>query len=411
MIEKTKLTNGIILLTEQMTEVQTTSIGVLVKSGSIFETNKNNGVSHLIEHLTFKGTKTKTAREIAEELDLIGGQVNAFSAKEYTFYYARVIEKNIKKAIDLLLDIVFFPKISKEDFEKEKRVVLEEIKMYEDSPDEYIHDLLPLKMIKNNSYNLPILGTKESLNKLSYTDLIEYYKNFYKTSNTFISIAGKFNKNFIKDFLIEKLKDENISYIKDLPASMLFNTGHFHLDRSIEQSHLLISFPGVSQLANERFPLSLLNNILAGNMSSRIFQKVRENLGLAYSTFSYLVHYKIGGTISIYAGCAPENLLIVYENIIDEINKIKKHGITDRELEIAKNQYLSSIYLSLENTYNRMLRMAKYEFYFEKNIKIDELTKKIENIPKSTVIDMAEKYLDLDKRFIITLGKNKENFI
>jgi predicted Zn-dependent peptidase len=406
MFKKEKLKNGITLLTENMTEVNTISIGIIVKSGSVFEKSSNNGVSHLIEHLVFKGSKNRTAKQIAEEMDLIGGQVNAFSAKEYTCFYARVTQNHLKHAVDILTDIVLNPIFDPNDFKKEKNVVLEEIKMYEDSPDEYIHDLLPLEMIREGSLRAPILGTPESLKNLGLEAVKEFYNNFYIPENIAISVSGNFNRDSLIKMLLNAISINNEKKASKINNETLsFNTGKKVIKKEIEQAHLLIGFPGIAQIDDKRYAFNMLNSILAGSMSSRIFQKVREEMGVAYSTFSYMITHLNGGLYAVYAACDPKNLIATENAIWEEIEIIKEKGITDKELEIAKNQYISSIYLGQESTYNRMLRMAKYDYYFGKQLSLKDITKKVECVTKEKIQTLAKDYLIKSKTFTLTLGK------
>ena len=409
MFKKEKLENGVTLLTENMTEVKSISLGIFVKSGSIYENSSNNGVSHLIEHLVFKGSKKRTAKQIAEEMDLIGGQVNAFSSKEFTCYYARVTQNHIKDAVDILTDIVLNPIFDIKDFNKEKNIVIEEIKMYEDSPEEYIHDLLPLEMIKEGSLKLPILGTPKSLENLTIDNIKEYFNNLYVPENIFISVSGKFDRELVKNMILESIpaKKEK-SLINPLSGISSFNSGKKIIKKEIEQSHLLIGFPGISQIDEKRYAFNMLNSILAGSMSSRVFQKVREEMGVAYSTFSYMINFMDGGMYAVYAACDPKNIFSTQNAIWNEIEKIKNSGITKKELEIAKNQYISSIYLGQESTYNRMIRMAKYDYYFGEQLSLEKITSLVEKVTENQIQNLAKDFLKKENSFTLILGKMED---
>ncbi|MDD2717493.1 MAG: pitrilysin family protein [Candidatus Wallbacteria bacterium] len=405
MIIKKKISDAVLLM-QNLAEFETISLGIWVKCGSIFENNKLNGISHFIEHMVFKGTGNRSARDIAEELDLIGGQVNAFSAKEYTCFYGRVTTRNLEQAVDILFDIVLNPAFKEEDFVKEKNVILEEIKMYEDTPDEIIHDLLPLHIFHDSSLKLPILGSPDSLSGITLADLENYYRKNYVSSNMIISVCGKINCDQIESLIRPRIEAAAGKIRKRTPGKGggSFCNGAWHKEKNIEQCHLLIGFPGISQLDRRLYSLNLLNNVLDGSMSSRIFQKIREDMGQAYSTYSYLLNYMNQGLYAIYAACDPKNIPAVTESIWNEINKLKKEGITDRELQISKNQYISSLYLSMESTYNRMLRMAKYEFYYSRNIPLSEVVSRIEEIDRDDLLKAADDILSEEKSFMVTVG-------
>ncbi|MDD5091484.1 MAG: pitrilysin family protein, partial [Candidatus Wallbacteria bacterium] len=330
--------------------------------------------------------------------------------KEYTCFYARVVSKHLELALDILCDIVFNPLFQNSDFEREKNVILEEIKMYEDTPDEIIHDMLPNHIFDHTALKLPILGTPESLAGIGNRNMREFYDENYHPGNVIFTFGGKVDALRAEQLVMEKtifsgVKNHSTSITKSGKDQVGFLNGYLHRDKEIEQCHLLIGFPGIAHLDDRLYQFNMLNNILAGSMSSRIFQKVREELGQAYSTFSYLLSYMNTGLFAIYAACDPKNLQTVNETIWSEIETLIKNGVTEKELEISKNQYISSLFLSLESTYNRMLRLAKYEFYYNRNVGIDEVVGKVEKISCGQVTELAGEFLKRQASYTVTLGK------
>lgn len=413
MYNKITLDNGLRIVTEYIPYVKSVSIGVWVEAGSRKETLENNGVSHFIEHMLFKGTKNRTAKEIAESIDNIGGQINAFTSKECTCYYAKVLDSHIDVAVDVLSDMLFNSLFDEDEISKEKSVVYEEIKMYEDSPEDLVHDLLSQTIFNKNSLSLPILGSRESLEKLTRESIINYFESFYIPSNTVISIAGNFNLNdTIK--LIEKhfSKWEAKINIADKYEKPIIYHSISKKKKDIEQLHFCLGTEGISQGQDELYALLILNNIFGGSMSSRLFQDIREDKGLVYSIYSYPSSYKDSGIFTIYAALNADNFIKVIDIIMDNISIIKKDYLTEEEIYRSKEQLKGNYILGLESTSSRMTSIGKSELLLGKVISPQEIASKIDKIELEDIISVVNKIFDKSKYNIAYVGNfDNENEI
>lgn len=384
MIQKFETPNGLRIVLEKIPTVRSVSIGIWIGTGSRFEASEVNGVSHFLEHMFFKGTKKRSAQEIAEAFDGIGGQVNAFTSKEYTCYYAKVLDDHAEIALDVLSDMFFHSLFEQGELEKEKNVVLEEIKMYEDAPDDIVHDLLAQASFGSHSLGYPILGTQATLKSFSEQTLRNYMNDQYTAENVVISIAGNVDETFIqrveaifKD--VEKSKKAR-EYIR--PS---FLAEKLVRKKDTEQAHLCLGFNGLAIGHDDIFSLVLLNNILGGSMSSRLFQEVREKKGLAYSVFSYHSSYHDNGMLTVYSGTAPHQLDELYETIMTTLNNISVTGITEKELTKGKEQLKGNLMLSLESTNSRMSRNGKNELLLKRHRSLDETIEEINNVSLQNV--------------------------
>ncbi|MGO4887730.1 M16 family metallopeptidase [Anaerobacillus sp. MEB173] len=388
MIHRYEMPNGVRIILEQIPTVRSVSLGIWIGTGSRYETKQENGISHFLEHMFFKGTETRTAREIAETFDGIGGQVNAFTSKEYTCYYAKVLDDHAELALDVLADMFFHSSFEKEELEKEKNVVYEEIKMYEDTPDDIVHDMLSQASFGSHSLAYPILGTKETLQTFTGDDLRAYMAKHYTAENVVISIAGN-----IEDSFIEKVK-EKFETLKVSDANRTLDTPSFLGEKlarkkDTEQAHLCIGYKGLPIGQKGIYSLVLLNNALGGSMSSRLFQEVREKRGLAYSVFSYHSSYNDNGLLTIYGGTAPEQLDQLYETVMDTVNDLRKNGVTEKELANGKEQLKGNLMLSLESTNSRMSRNGKNELLLRKHRSLDEIINEINAVTFENINQLA----------------------
>jgi predicted Zn-dependent peptidase len=336
----------------------------------------------------FKGTKTKSAREIAESFDSIGGQVNAFTSKEYTCYYAKVLDNHAQFALEVLADMFFHSTFVEEELVKEKKVVYEEIKMYEDTPDDIVHDLLSKAIYENHSLGYPILGTEETLSAFTGNTLKEYMHNMYTPEHVVISVAGNISDTFIKE--VEKL----FGSYEGGKREVVDSTPDFHINqiarkKETEQAHLCIGFEGLKVGHDDIYSLILLNNILGGSMSSRLFQDVREQKGLAYSVFSYHSAFEDSGIVTIYGGTGASQLDLLFETVQETLALLKRDGITEKELKNSKEQLKGSLMLSLESTNSRMSRNGKNELLLSRHKSLDEMVEQIDSVTKESVDQMA----------------------
>ena len=355
---KQTLSNGIEVIAEKFDTVQSVSIGMFLKSGVLYETEGLQGVSHFIEHMLFKGTKKRSPRMIASEFDRIGGYLNAFTAKDYCCYYARVVKDRLDIAVDVLSDMVLNSQFVAEELERERRVILEEIKMYEDSPDEIIHELLSQNIWKNARLGSPILGTAQTVAAMGRDAIFEVFNRQYVTGNLLICVAGNFDWDELKKLLekkLKKLRSGTFSPRETLPKPTCDVSIH---QKDIEQVHLTLGTPGVSFSDSRRFALTILNAAFGGGMSSRLFQEIREKRGLAYTVYSYHTSFKKTGLLGIYAGTSMEHLEKVLELFHTEIEKVATRGLNDKELEDTREQLKGNMLIALESTTNRMNRLS-----------------------------------------------------
>ncbi len=388
MIKKYTCQNGVRIVLEEIPTVRSVAIGVWIGTGSRNENPENNGISHFLEHMFFKGTNTRSAREIAESFDSIGGQVNAFTSKEYTCYYAKVLDNHAPYALEVLADMFFNSTFDSEELNKEKNVVNEEIKMYEDTPDDIVHDLLSQAIYGNHPLGYPILGTEETLQSFTGEKLEQYMHDMYRPENVVISIAGNVPESFIKNaekfFGSYEASKEKMEYIK--PE---FHSKQVSRKKETEQAHLCLGFEGLQIGHSDVYNLIVLNNVLGGSMSSRLFQDVREQRGLAYSVFSYHSAYRDSGMVTIYGGTGANQLNVLYETIQETLAKLRADGITEKELNNSKEQLKGSLMLSLESTNSRMSRNGKNELLLGRHRSLDEIVEQIDQVTKERVDGMA----------------------
>ncbi len=404
------LKNGVRVVTEYIPHVRSVSLGIWVGNGSRNETPKNSGISHFIEHMFFKGTQKRTAKDIAESIDSIGGQINAFTAKEYTCYYTKTLDSHLDLALDLLSDMFFNSKIDEKDIETERRVILEEINMYEDSPEELVHDILSETVWSGDSLGYPILGTKKSLEDINRQEILQYINDFYAPANTVIALAGNFDYDDVMQRIEDKFGSWHItgSQSNDY-RDIKFNNKTVYKEKETEQIHLCLGFEGIAQGDDRIYDLLLVNSIFGGGMSSRLFQKIREEKGLAYSIYSYPCSYKKAGLFTIYAGLGPAQLGEVTKLISEEISLLKKDKIIDSELYKAKEQLKGNYILGLESTSSRMNSIGKSELILGKIKTPDEIIERINSITTESVASAIDSIFTTDKIGISLVGNiNKD---
>jgi predicted Zn-dependent peptidase len=383
------LDNGLRLLTERMTQVRSISIGVWLTRGSRHETADRGGIAHFIEHMLFKGTTTRTAEDIAQAIDSIGGQLDAFTAKEYASYYIKVLDEHLPLAIDLLADIVRNPAFGLEDIEREKKVVVEEIKMVEDTPDDLVHELFTQGFWENHPLGRPILGTRETVESFHADLLRDYFSKAYTARNLIVSAVGNLEHERVRDLVEERFGSltESGEPIRELAPQVVPKIQI--RSKELEQSHLCVGVSSYPQNHDERYSSYVLNTLLGGSMSSRLFQNVREKRGLAYAVFSGLSAYRDAGSFTIYAGCANEAVVQVLDLIVEELRGVKQTPVPDAELRRAKDHLKGSLMLSLENTASRMSHLARQEIYFDRQFGLDETLQGIERVTAADVQRVA----------------------
>ncbi len=403
-----KLDNGIEIVAERFDTVQSVSIGMFLKSGVLYETDEMLGVSHLIEHMMFKGTHKRSPKEIALEFDRIGGVLNAFTAKDYCCYYARVVKDKLNVAIDVLADMLINSRFPAEELEREKKVILEEIKMYEDSPDEIIHELLGQNIWKNSKLGNPILGTVNTVSAMERDMVLEFFHKQYVAGNLLICVAGNFDWKELTELIKEKLSKMRPGIITDnFDDFEIISNSSVYL-KDIEQVHLTLGAQGLKYSDEKRYALTILSAAFGGGMSSRLFQEIREKRGLAYTVYSYHTSTRYTGLFGIYAGTSMENLEEVLEILHREIEEIVENGLTEEEMNNTKEQVKGTVMLSLENTTNRMNRLAS-KFLYDVNTRTPEMAiKPYLSVTLEDIQNVAKEILDEKKMAITLIASNKK---
>ncbi len=394
-IRKTTLDNGLRIVTEHIESVKSISVGIWVKTGSRNETEKQGGVTHFLEHMLFKGTDSRTAFDIAQSMESVGGYLNAFTSSEYTCYYARCVEDQLDRALDVLSDMVLHPLFPEEEVEKEKKVVIEEMKMYRDSPDDYLFEEFSSKMFEGHALGRPILGTEETVSAFTREDLYKYMADRYKPSNLLISVAGHVNhdkvvevvSNYFGQLEYDQVHNEK-QPIEELKPEKL------ELTKAIEQTHYVLGRRGLNFDHDDKYLLLLANTILGGGMSSRLHQNVREKYGYCYSIQTFNQSYSDTGIWGVYVGTDKEYVEHVHELVVAELDKIRNEIIPAKELEEAKSQLKGKLLLSQENTSNRMMRLAKSELYFDRFVTLDELEENIMDVTAEQIQEFAKDFFD-----------------
>jgi predicted Zn-dependent peptidase len=389
MVVREVLNNGLRLITETMPHVRSVTLGVWLTRGSRHETDERGGIAHFVEHMLFKGTDTRSAEDIAQAIDSIGGQLDAFTAKEYASYYIKVLDEHVPLAVDLLTDIVRRPAFAADEIEREKKVILEEIKMVEDTPDDLVHELFTQHFWEGHPLARPILGSRETVEALNRETILRYFGGAYVAPNIVISAAGNLDHARVRDLVQDAFGDMS-------PSGESFGENPPQVSpqvvtrtKELEQSHLCLGTNSYPQSHSDRYVSYILNTVLGGSMSSRLFQNIREKRGLAYSVFSGLSAYRDAGNITIYAGCANEAVGEVVDLCVEELKGMKRSPVAESELRRAKDHLKGSLMLSLENTASRMSHLARQEIYFERHFGLDETLAGVEAVTVDDILRVA----------------------
>jgi predicted Zn-dependent peptidase len=392
MVTREILDTGLRLITESMPHVRSVSIGVWLMRGSRHESDAASGIAHFVEHMLFKGTDTRSAEDIAQAIDSIGGQLDAFTAKEYASYYIKVLDEHVPLAVDLLSDIVMNPAFPQDEIEREKKVILEEIKMVEDTPDDLVHELFTQHFWEGHPLGRPILGSPETVESFTHDTLRDYFRGVYVAPNLIISAAGNLDHAQLRGLIqraFERLPRSGIA-AADTPPRVVPQV--IVRTKELEQSHVCLGTNSYPQRHDDRYVSYIMNTVLGGSMSSRLFQNVRERRGLAYAVFSGLSAYRDAGNITIYAGCANQAVSELVDVCVEELRGLKQAPVADAELRRAKDHLKGSLMLSLENTASRMSHLARQEIYFDRHFGLDETLAGVERV---TVADVQRVACDL----------------
>ena len=408
MIKYKQFNNGLRLVVNKMEGMLSVSIGVLVKTGSMNETIENNGISHFIEHVMFKGTENRTAFEISDHIDRIGAQINAFTSKELTCYYTKSTKEYAQKSLEILSDIFFNSKFDKEELEKEKGVIIEEINMSEDTPEEVCLDLLSQSYFGKNGLGQTILGSEKNIKKFTKTDIKEYMDKYYTADNVVISVAGNVDIDdivaLVEDYFASKFnKKKSAKQLK----TVIPKPQHLYRCKKIEQTHISFAMKGLSVKDEEIDALSIANIIFGGGMSSRLFQKIREELGLAYSVYSYASQYKDNGILEIYAGVNTLQRDLAVNAILEQVKSFKSERITEQEFERGKAQIKSAFIMGQESTASQMLLYAKNLALLDKEFDFNERINRIEKVNIDDVCAIIDKSFDLSTLATATVGSKR----
>ncbi|WP_027398324.1 M16 family metallopeptidase [Anaerovorax odorimutans] len=398
---------GIRVVMEQIPYVKSVSIGIWVKAGAVDEVAKNSGISHFIEHMLFKGTEKRNTKQIAEDVDKIGGQINAFTGKEATCYYIKTLASNIEAACDILTDMFLNSKFDKIEMEKEKRVIYEEMKMIEDSPEDYAHDIIGELVFKDLPLSKSIIGTPSSLKGITQNAIRKYLNEEYTKDNIVISIAGNFDENEFCKLFEGKLKNLNPTKKVKEHIETEYKPGYKIKIKDVEQSHLCLGVKGIPLADDRYYSMSLLSNIMGGSMSSRLFQNIREEKGLAYSVYSMASSFSTAGYFNIYAGVSHDKVSDAICGIGEELQKLKNNGIIKDELSTAKEQLKSTYIFSQENVNSRMFANGKNTLILNKVFSQEEIISKIDSVTLDNLREVADIIADIRNYSAVLVGGKK----
>jgi predicted Zn-dependent peptidase len=404
-IEKTVLDNGLTIISERMNHVRSASVGIWVRSGSRHESASLNGISHFIEHTLFKGTGKRTSREIAVESDAIGGHVDAFTSREVASYYVKVLDEHLPRAFDLLADLITSPTFADEELDRERNVVLEEIKMVEDTPDDLVHEVFVANFWPDHPLGRSILGTAETLSTFDHNRVVEFFNNVYTPRNLVVAGAGNLHHAAFVDMVsgyLNGLTDRPAKRTVSAPSSA---APRVILSKDLEQAHLILGARCPSMTSEDRYSVHVLNVILGGGMSSRLFQTIREDHGLAYAVYSGVNAYTDAGYLSMYAATSPEQISEVIRLSVEEFGKFRDEAVSEAELQRAKDQLKVSIMLSLESTSARMSNLARQEIFFGRQFTLDEILERIDRVTTQDVQRMAREIFGGKELAVTAIGQ------
>jgi predicted Zn-dependent peptidase len=404
-IHKDVFPNGLTVITESMPAVRSVSIGIWLRSGSRHESESENGISHFLEHMVFKGTKNRSAEEIARSADSIGGHLDAFTAKEFTNFSTKVLDEHLPRAFEVVSDLVKNPLLLADHIAKECQVIREEIKMVEDTPDDLVHEIFTQSYWRGHALGRPILGTRETVSSFDRKSLQSYFRRHYAPNNILITAAGH-----LKHARIVGLARKEFG---DLPAGPARKDGPTPVPnpqisqrrkKNLEQVHILVGAPAYPQAHDKRFACYVLNTMLGGGMSSRLFQNIREKRGLAYSVFSGLNTFRDVGCLGVYAGTGASNARTVVALIMEEFRQLKSTPPSSEELQRAKDHLKGSMLLGLESTMSRMSSLARQEMYFGRQISLDEIARRVDAVTPEDVVQVARELFSADQIALTVLG-------
>ena len=408
-INKTILPNGVRILSESVPYVDSVSVGVWAVAGARDEDEAHHGMSHFVEHMLFKGTSTRTARQIADEMDSLGGHLNAFTDKEFTCYYAKVLGEHLQCALDVVSDMVLNSVMDPIELDREKNVILEEIKRHLDTPEDQVHDLLAQTIWKGHRLGNSVIGSPSVARSLTRDALMGYMRELYQPDSLVITAAGNVDHHSLVDTVSARFGDLKGGRIPRTSSEVTPHIGVKLVDKDTEQVHFCLGAPGFAQDRQEKYALAAIDSALGGGMSSRLFQEIRENRGLAYAIGSYSASYHEAGLFAIYGGTSVDNVKTVIELTRKECANIGRDSVTDAELERGRNQIRAALVLGQESMSNRMSRLAKSELYYGRIIRMEEIISAIMRVTKDDVADVASRLFDGAGFAVAAIGPFKKN--
>ena len=406
-MQATRLANGVRVLSEPLPDLTSATVGIWVENGSRYERAEQAGISHFLEHLFFKGTARRTAAQIAQEIDAVGGVLNAFTGKEYTCYYAKVLREHLPLALDLLADIFTQSTFAAEEIERERSVIVQEISQVEDTPDDYVHELFNLAFWPGHPLSRPIAGTAETVSRLGRDDFLRFLEARYRPDRVLIAAAGALTHDAllaVADRQFGALAGSAAGVDGGPPEPRAGVSVH---EKRLEQVHLCLGAPGIAQTDADRYPAHVVNLALGGGMSSRLFQEIRERRGKAYTVYSFLSSYCDAGYAGVYVGTSAEWTREVVEVIRDELGRVTRDGLAPDELLRAKNQMKGSLLLGLETSDSRMSRIAKNEIYFGRDVPLEEVAAGIDAVTNDDVLRVSRRLFRPDALALTVLGDLK----
>jgi predicted Zn-dependent peptidase len=404
---RTTLDSGVTVVTEHMAEVRSVSVGFWFDVGSRDEPDDLAGTSHFLEHLLFKGTETRSAKDIADIFDAVGGDLNAFTSKEYTCYYARVLDDDLPMATEVLSDMLTRSTIDAGEFESERKVILEEIAMHEDAPDELVHDLFFRSVWKEHALARPVLGYNETISGVERDRVASYWQNRYSPENLVVAAAGSVDHDALTERVEALFAKREGRTLRDGPSPVMRGVAEVH-KRPTEQAHIVFGTEGVARDDDDRHALAVIDTVLGGGMSSRLFQEIREKRGLAYSVFSYRLMFADTGAFAVYAGTTPHNAETVMDIVRGEIASIVSDGITEAELERAKGHLKGSLVLSSEDPGSRMNRLGRQQITTGEILSVDDMIERFEGVGMDEVRRVAARVLGSGRYSVTVLGPFEE---
>ena len=410
-VRTTRLENGLRIVTESVRDVASTALGVWVENGSSYEPKRLNGISHFIEHLLFKGTPDRSALQIAEEIETLGGSINGFTGKEYTCYHTRTLADHLDVALDVVADILTNSLLRNEDVAVEREVILQEIHDAEDAPEDFVHDYFLDRYWPGHPLGWTVAGSTESVREITRKDIERFLAERYRPDRMIIAVAGRVDHQAVVDLCRERLLGLTGTY--DLPRTDLPDTcpGVFISDRDLEQVHTVIGLPGVSVMDERREVAEVLMTALGGGMSSRLFQSVREERGLAYSIYAFQNPFRDIGYSGIYAATAREHVQETCDLVFHELADLAQNGLTSGELERTKSQLVGSIPLALESTESRMIRIARNQIYFAREVTIEEDIQRIDRVNGDDIIELTREIVDFDRLGVALVGDADDDLL